>query len=228
MQVLGIDGCKGGWIGCVTDPDFKAVSVLSDTSLQRLIERGAAAWVVVDMPIGLSSTQSPRPCEVAVASWLNGKRASVFNTPVRAAVETADYTAAIRINLEASGKSIPPMSWAIVPKIRELDALVRSVKGTLIREGHPELSFALAHGHPILAPKKSALGACTRIGCLARHGLKIETFDLSELTPVAQTDDLLDATIMAWTAARLSRAQHLSFPEAAAFDAFGLPMQMVA
>lgn len=228
MRVLGVDGCRGGWVGCITDPELSAIEVLSDSSLRGLIDRSGADRVVIDMPIGLSENHHVRRCETEARKRLPGKTSSVFNSPIRAAVEAGDYTTANRINRAVTGKGIPPLSWAIVPKIREVDSVVRAAGADRIREGHPELSFAVASGAPILAPKVSAKGAFERLACLARVGLGAEVFDLGQLAQNAGFDDLLDAAIMAWSAARLARSEHLSFPEQAEIDACGLPMQMVA
>ena len=69
MKVLGLDGCKGGWVGIVTDPDFAAPRVVGGGDLAVLIAASGAAHAVIDIPLGLSET-GPRACDAAARGVL--------------------------------------------------------------------------------------------------------------------------------------------------------------
>ncbi|SCY76220.1 DUF429 domain-containing protein [Paracoccus tibetensis] len=228
MKVLGLDGCKGGWIGIVTDPAFAAPAVIGGSDLGTLIAASGAEVAVIDIPLGLSASEPARACDIAARAAMRGKAASVFNTPVRDALAADDYAAALAVNRRLSGKGFAKQAWGIVPKIREADVVARRCAIPL-REGHPELSFTLANGGtPILAPKSSAAGLFLRLQVLARLGLRLERLDLAGMPPGAAADDLADAAIMAWSASRLAGGRAALYPPTSTCDAFGLPMQMVA
>lgn len=228
MKVLGLDGCKGGWVGIVTDPEFAAPRVVGGGDLAMLIAASGAAHAVIDIPLGLSET-GPRACDAAARGVLRRKGSSVFPVPIRSAVAAEDYASACKISLRATGKAFSIQAWGIVPKIREANDVARTCRISL-REGHPELSFTLANDDQPLESKKSARGLFQRLKLLARLGLQPDKLDLTGLPDGAAPDDVLDAAIMAWSAGRLATGKAALFPPTPTptCDAFGLPMQMVA
>lgn len=213
MQVPGIDGCKGGWIGILTDPSFSAPRAIG-TCLAGMIAGSMAEVVVTDMPVGLSATESPRRCDVAARGVLRCKVSPVFNTPIRPVLEAVSYDDTSDISRRVTGKGLSRQAWGILPRIRE---------------GHPELSFALAdHGQPVPASKKSRKGQPLRLQILSGAGFRIENLDLANLPPRTALDHLIDAAIMAWSAIRLAEDRACLFPDTLLCDDHGLPMKMVA
>jgi predicted RNase H-like nuclease len=122
-------------------------------------------------------------------------------------------------------------AWAIVAKVREIDALLRadaSLRGRM-REVHPELCFAEWHGKPMSHSKKRAAGRAERRQLVDRHFggeafADVRTrFRASEVAD----DDILDAFAALWTAERVLRGDSRSVPEEPPIDAAGLPMEIV-
>lgn len=228
MKVLGLDGCRGGWVGVLTDPAFAAPRAVGGNDLDALLVESGPEIVVIDIPIGLSANEHARCCDIAARRAMKGKGSSVFNTPVRGILAATDYATALEINRSMSGKGFSRQAWAIVPKIKEADLVARS-RPTRLREGHPELSFTIANGgNPVLASKSTAAGLFQRLQLLAKVGFPIDRLDLSDLPARALADDLADAAIMAWTAGRLAKGKAALFPPTLTCDEYGLPMQMVA
>jgi predicted RNase H-like nuclease len=67
----------------------------------------------------------------------------VFAVPCREALEAETLEIAKRTNLAKIRRSLTAQTWAICPKIAEVDLFLRSELGkrALIREGHPEVCF---------------------------------------------------------------------------------------
>lgn len=226
-RLLGVDGCPKGWVGILEDAG--QLSIVGDASLGALLDKTKASVTVVDMPIGLSDTQPARPADLAARAALPGKASSVFNTPIRAAIFAQDQTEAQAISRAVTGQGIPPVTWAIVPKIREVDLALADRPGQVILEGHPEVSFAVANGGvPVRHRKISAAGMLARLALLRNEGIDVSCLEPAGLPSLASMDDLLDAAIMLWTARRASQGIALHFPEDTICDAHGRPMQITA
>src|SRR2546422_9712633 len=70
-----------------------------------------------------------------------------------------------------------------------------------VREAHPEVSFALLNGAPLLFAKKSADGEAER------RGLLNPIFGEIRGVPGAARDDVLDAYALLWSARRARRGK---------------------
>ena len=215
MTVLGLDGCRSGWVAVAIDGDgfvdaFIAKDVAEAESAGR--ERWNVSTIVVDIPIGLPDG-GPRQADVEARAFIGPRRNSVFPTPVRAAVTAPTYPEAVAASVEACGKSLSKQAWAIAPKIREVDAFLRSGESaTRILEGHPEVSFrAMANG-VLEHYKKSLSGLLLRRELLAGEGIALREGIESNL-PGCDLDDVHDAAAMAWTARRVERGEAWSLPD---------------
>lgn len=96
MRVIGIDGCKAGWI-CVAIEDDQAEHWVARRFEDVLLREPAADLILVDIPIGLleGGTEHRAP-DAAARRLLGGKRASsVFTSPVRPSI--------YRLRTEAGG-----------------------------------------------------------------------------------------------------------------------------
>ena len=119
-------------------------------------------------------------------------------------------------------------SWGIVPKIRELDAFLRSHPRLqpLVWEAHPEVSFRKMGGR--LAPlhaKKSPEGRLERQRLISTRFGSAYKQALGGLPPGGWAmDDLLDAFAVLWTARRIAEGRAVTLPSGPPLDAFGLRM----
>jgi predicted RNase H-like nuclease len=192
----GLDGCRGGWLA-VTLVDGLVEDVEVVGTISEVPDDGAT--VAVDMPIGLVD-EPVRDADAAARRQLPGRRSSVFNAPPRAVVdaylagEVADHAEASALAKRTIGKGITRQTWALLPKIAELDAAVR--EGRELIEVHPEVAYAEVVGKP-LPRKRTAVGITARTRVLERLGIGLPSrFDGRGCA----RDDVLDAAICAWVA----------------------------
>ena len=161
------------------------------------------------------------------------RTSSVFPVPVRSALTAETYEEANEKNRQASGKGLPRQTYAIMPKIREVDSLLRDSARArrVVREVHPEICFwALAGDSPMRHNKKTRRGFDERVAVLERfHPSAVGCFDeirtryrRSDLAD----DDILDAMALAITASA-NRAALRTLPKHPVEDSCGLPMEMV-
>lgn len=187
------------------------------------VAAGRLAALAVDMPIGLPDA-GPRACDLAARRRLGPRRASVFPTPVRAALGAPTYAEALARSRAADGRGLSRQAFNLLAKIAELDAVVRPELQDRVVEAHPEMAFARLAGRPCLDPKRTAAGRVERLALLHRAGLG----DLSSLRlPGAAPDDVLDAAALTLTAARVRDGVAERLGDGAR-DPTGLRMEVVA
>jgi predicted RNase H-like nuclease len=232
---IGIDGCRGGWFcvlldagghwSCQVAPDARAVGALA----------AAAGSVLIDIPIGLPDAgPDGRLCDREARQLLGrGRAASVFSAPARPVLAAASYPQALELNRQATGRGLSVQAWGIVPKIREIDALLRnstSLQGVL-RECHPELCFrALNDKLAMQYNKKKREGQQERLAVLEQYFPQCHAlFDhaCSEfLRRQVARDDIIDAMVCAVTA-RHGDGGYQTLPARPPRDGQGLPMEIV-
>ena len=160
----------------------------------------------IDIPIGLPDVD-PRGCDHAARELLGPRRSSVFPVPVRAALEVESYEAACDASEKQCGKRLPQQTYAILPKIREVDTLMRSSADLRERvfEVHPEVSFCFWNGRrPMEHPKQSGFGFLERLKLVQREFGDIAARIRRQVTRAAVADDdILDALAVVWTARRI-------------------------
>jgi predicted RNase H-like nuclease len=232
MPVIGgADGCPGGWISVERDTNTGECSAVLSASPADLLERSRhLAILTIDIPIGLTDA-GPRTCDLEARRLLGRRRASsVFPAPVRAALEGADYRDACARSAAACGKRLSKQAFAIMWRIKEMDALLRSEAGLQrkVREVHPEVCFAAWGGSPMSHRKSTVSGRGERL--LLVNQQFPNAFDrFRPLWRKAQVadDDLLDAFAALWTAERIIDGGARTIPELPPEDRFGLRMEMV-
>ncbi len=222
MRALGIDGCKGGWIAAIVDTggtrDWRVV-----TSIESAIALGGDS-ILIDIPIGLPDT-GRRACDLAARELLGAARSRVFldvRLPLLRFLAEDDYAAA-NLWAKSDGAGISRQLWGILPKIAEVDRLLRPDLQGMIREGHPELSFMRLNGGNVVPEgKKTRTGFAVRAALLGQAGFTgIEKW-LAELRGSgAGRDDLLDACALALSTQNPRRVECT-----AETDARGLRMDM--
>ncbi|MDH3638247.1 MAG: DUF429 domain-containing protein [Gammaproteobacteria bacterium] len=232
-RYIGVDGCPGGWFYFLHESGEYEFGVV-DHFVELVKPASAADMLFVDIPIGLRGRDTQeRLCDKEARKILTARRSSVFPAPARAVLNASSYTEAVDMNVNASGRKISKQSWAITPKIREVDEVVRSSETIrkIVREAHPEVCFwGLAGGEPMVHYKKTQAGFEERLGLLvnawshseeaaARAFLRYSGLKVSR-------DDVLDALVAMVTA--MQPREHLrTLPASPEIDDEGLPMEMV-
>jgi predicted RNase H-like nuclease len=204
---IGTDGCSTGWVTiAITDEGFAEARHFPDFA--GLVNAYADAAVIgVDMPIGLVD-DCPRRADQAARAFLSGQSSSVFNAPPRAVLAAKDYEDAQKRCRRATGKGFSKQSFAIVPKIIEVDAFVADPR---VYEVHPEISFRLMNDGKRLAHRKKTWGGLQRrLALLATEGIELPR-DLSDANHVG-IDDVVDAAAAAWSARRIASGSARRFP----------------
>ncbi|HVK24892.1 MAG TPA: DUF429 domain-containing protein [Actinokineospora sp.] len=211
-RVLGVDACKAGWIGVtLAGENTNAYFAENIRDLVAKVEaNGTVAVIAVDMPIGLPD-RGHREADTLARGVIGALRSSVFMTPTRAALDGVDHATASASNKKLTDKGISIQAFGLKPKLLEVDVWVRSADRRII-EVHPEVCFAALAGEPLTAGKKTWAGSEHRRRLLADAGIVLDG-DLGEAGRRAAADDVLDAAVAAWTAARYLRGEATSLPE---------------
>jgi predicted RNase H-like nuclease len=235
--VAGVDGCRAGWVVVLRDldaqiqlarvvPDFGAVLALPE----------APAVIAVDVPIGLLSTgrAGGRACEVLARQLLGARASSVFSAPTRTALAAFRSGSSYRTVSTANrggvvtAPGLSQQTFAILPKIDEVDAALVPAAERIVHEVHPELCFAEANGGtPMAHPKRKTAGRTERDALLGNLGFVSPLLLLGAKLPKGtKADDVLDACIACWTAERVARGAAIVTPSAPPTDACGLRMEL--
>ena len=238
MWVAGVDGCRAGWIAVLMRADDpRTHRIMTAPTLAGVIDAPEGpAIIAVDMPIGLPdrTSGSGRLPEQLIRPLLGQRQSSVFAIPSRQAVEAEDYGEACTI---AAATSDPPrkvsrQGFAIFPKIREIDALLRARPDLISRiyEVHPELAYWALNGRKALDRPKKVKGTPFEAGMALRRdlltgsGLLPDALIHAPPPRGAAQDDLLDALAGLTVALDLARGGGQSFPDPPGRDAHGLPV----
>ncbi len=183
--------------------------------------------LAIDIPIGLLEERQAggRACDQLARRLLPGRTSSVFSPPIRRLLDATEYG-----QVRQHGLSI--QAFGILPKIREVDALMTPALQRRVCEVHPELAFRSLVGAPMPHSKKTPAGREERIQALER----IEVFQTLRhtLDTVSATyrrsqigvDDFLDACVLAWVAVRIANAEATCLPAEPPIDQKGLRMEM--
>ncbi|MFE3447679.1 DUF429 domain-containing protein [Nonomuraea sp. NPDC059194] len=211
-RVLGVDGCKQGWIGIAVAAGQFAHAYFA-TQIDELVRLaamdGELEVVAVDMPIGLPD-RGRRQADVLARRAVGARWPSVFMTPTRAALEADDYLTAATINQELAGEGISRQAFALKGKLLQVDRWVGQTSRRVV-EVHPEVCFARLAGAPLPNRKTTWAGAEHRRTLLEGAGLRLP-HDLGTAGTMAGVDDVLDATVAAWTAHRVATGHAHSMP----------------
>ena len=221
-RVLGVDACKAGWVGIMLSDG--AVHPYFATAIGDLAEQAEASGpldvIAIDMPIGLPDV-GRRQADVLARKLAGPRWASVFMTPVRAALEEDDYAAATTVNLKVAGEGISRQAHGLRAKILQVDQWVRHAPQRIV-EIHPEVSFACLAGTPLEVSKTTWAGVARRQQLLAGAGIVLAE-DLGLTGEKAGVDDVLDAAVAAWTARRVVGGHAQPVPQPPEKFSDGLP-----
>jgi predicted RNase H-like nuclease len=225
MLVLGLDGCKTGWVAVALcggkDPEahyLPTIDALASLS-------ATADAVAIDIPIGLP-TNGPREADLAARKLLGVRRNSVFLTPAREALEADTHARATQVAMARRGTGISQQAYALRNKILEVERWLPQSPSP-VYEVHPEVSFAVLLGRPARAGKKTWAGMVERRNALEAAGITLDDID-GEATVRAAVDDMLDAAVAAWTAGRIASGTARSFPDPPELDSSGRQVAIFA
>ena len=233
--LMGIDGCRAGWIVAASDVHLSTLAFDLVPDLEPVIARveRAGGVIAIDIPIGLSDG-GPRDCDREARRRLGRPRgSSVFPAPCRAALRARDYRMACALSRRAGGVALSRQCFAIIGKIRELDVRMTPARQAFVREAHPELVFAVldGRGRGLVESKKTEAGERARRRLL--RGVAPD-FDPAAVRAglgrggVAR-DDVIDAVACLVAARRVASGTMLVLPEGPVpRDARGLRMEIVA
>lgn len=235
FTAYGVDGCRAGWFYVAIEPcgaiRWGVVPMLADL----VGSAGDLDRIFVDIPIGLPDGGEGRTCDREARRRLGRRGRSVFPAPVRAVLGIDTYEDTNRTSRLAAGKGTTKQTFAIAPKVQEVDTLLRRCPKArrLVREVHPEVCFwAFAGETPMRFPKKAKAKAGFRERAAVLSSLRSSTpDDISEIAREFRRkdvawDDITDAFVAAATASQpLERLR--SLPAAPESDCYGLPMEIV-
>jgi len=217
-----VDGCRGGWIVVLVEKQTAGVRPPCIKLCKRFDEVLALSpeptVIAIDVPIGLleAPQRGARECDRQARRLLGPRRSSVFSPPARN-----------QLNATAG---LSKQTLGILPKIVEVDRLMTPELQDTVHESHPELAFKSLTGKPMRFNKKTFAGRAARLKALGSpfpginrylaNGLK--DFTLRQIVP----DDLLDASVLAWTALRIAEKKAQRVPANPPVDNKGLRMEI--
>ncbi|MBW3669832.1 MAG: DUF429 domain-containing protein [Actinobacteria bacterium] len=208
MEVVGLDACRSGWVGVVLEDGVFAGAVVA-ASAEEAIASCSPTVVGVDIPIGTTAI-GRRACDVAARVFVGPRRHSVFPALPTSVMDAADYAEAAARCVAVSGQGLSKQSWVLVAKTREVAALRHHV-GVPVHEVHPEVSFRALAGEPLRWAKTTWNGLALRRRLLAEAGIVVP--DDVGAAGAAGPDDVLDAAVVAWSAARIAAGTASSLPD---------------
>jgi predicted RNase H-like nuclease len=202
--VVGVDGCKAGWVGVVLHEGVFSRAVLATNFGDLLNAVPTATVVAVDIPIGLPTMT--RRADIEARRVVGARSSSVFPTPPRAVVEAATYEEAGQRSRALIGRGISQQTFGLAKKILEVESC-RTDAGAALYEVHPEVSFWALAGPPLRAGKHSWTGQAERRTLLETAGILIPT-ELGRPGLIAAADDVLARR----RCCRLERTTHRKQP----------------
>ncbi len=222
-RVLGVDACRAGWVGIALPGDGQPagyVAPLIGDVVAAALAGGPLDAIAIDMPIGLADA-GRRQADVLARKALGPRWASIFLTPVRAALGAAGYQEASEASRRLAGEGISRQAFALLAKVADVDRWIRAAPARAV-EAHPELSFAALAGAPLSSRKSTWAGAAERRSLLERAGIVLPE-DLGRAGAQAAVDDVLDAAAVAWTARRVAAGSARSLPDPPERFSDGIP-----
>jgi predicted RNase H-like nuclease len=228
--VVGVDGTPGGWAVVIANASRTVVRKVA--SLSDILDASVDYDIIaIDVPIGLLDAYEVggRACDRAARKLLGRPRgSSVFPAPVRPVLAATSWgDACVRSRASAPhGKALTKQTFAILPKIKEVDALLQTrpeLRG-LVREVHPEVCFCELVGKPMTYRKTSAQGREERQRALAPSFPELPEIEKAGRDQRLPIEDILDATVACWSALRLAGGMGRSLPNVVPIDSVGFPM----
>ena len=231
MQLIGVDGCPGGWIAVTYDIAARTLTPQFHSSFQAVLGAYSDAEVVaVDIPIGLAESVSRRCDDEARRSLGPPRGSSVFPAPDPRLLGETVYKDALARSRSLNNKGISIQTFMICPKVAEVNGVMTPELQERVIEIHPEVSFWAAAGMRSMTYTKSKPEGYEERRAILARVLERPIWSREEARTVARPavpDDVLDATVAAWTARRVAEARAGRFPIEGERDRRGLRMEIV-
>lgn len=235
MKKVGVDGCKAGWLAAVKDSTGKVRLEVYPTISELWKAHKDADCIAIDIPIGFRTCEDgyeERLCDKEARKVLGQPRgSSVFVVPCREAIYKDTFEKASLVNHRFTGRKISRQTWAIMPKMREVDSFLQDHADAreVFMEIHPEVCFwGLAGMRPMKANKKEWVGTEERIAVLQAFLPEVKDLLLLGMTSLKGkilTDDILDA-LAALVTIDGEDGSLRTLPENPEIDSTGLSMSM--
>jgi predicted RNase H-like nuclease len=126
-------------------------------------------------------------------------------------VAVDDYRRASEISILQGAKGLSRQSFSLLKKTREIDDFCRG-SPVLFYEVHPELSFARLNAGVPSTSEKSWAGVMARRELLSQQGIVLDGFKGRDARR-ATRDDVLDASVCAWSARRITEGDFQRLPD---------------
>jgi predicted RNase H-like nuclease len=229
--LVGVDGCRGGWLVVVHAASRLDTRVFADwPALITGVPTGAL--VGVDIPIGLPATGSRR-CDLEARQRLKPPRgSSVFPAPVRECLREGTYSELSDSHRRIDGRGLTRQAYFLLPKIRQVDQYVMAdpSRQRRIHEVHPEVSFALWNrGAPMAHNKSKPAGRAERERLIdAVWPGERERLWAAVRGRGCGRDDLNDALAALWTVRRIAAGDAVRMPQESELDERGVRMEITA
>ncbi|MDQ6784431.1 MAG: DUF429 domain-containing protein [Actinomycetota bacterium] len=210
MKVAGADVWKGQWVVVVLDDgqfDHAFLSAAIDAAVGQVAD---AKVIGIDTPIGLPEPGKSRPADMQARKYVGRRWQSVFMTPAIDLLLSPSHKEANTLAKAQGWDGISAQTYALKRTILEVQPVAQ--RDSRVYEVHPEVSFVRANGGVTLRwPKSSWNGVALRRQILHGQGVVVPD-DLGE-PGAAGVADMLDAAIVAWSAARLAAGEAESLPD---------------
>lgn len=231
--ICGVDGYRGGWVAVEENLTACEISWRVVPSLRDIATGKSPPLIItLDVPIGLPDKGS-RACDLEARQLLGrGRMSSVFPAPIRPVLQASTHAKASAAGAAVDGRRLSIQTWAIIPKIREVDKFIRAEASlrARVREVHPEICFYFMAGkRPMQFSKRRRAGRDERSSLLvAEFGDVVDSALDDRRSLGCAADDLLDAFAALWTARRIAKGTAITLPALPPRDRYSLPMEMVA
>lgn len=230
VHVAGVDSIVGGWAVVISDRDLLSISKVG--RLTDLIEREPCPEIIaIDVPIGLPEQyqRGGRACDRTAREILGrGHASSVFSPPIRTALAATSWADACERsrNSGLNGRPVSKQTYAIFPKIKEVDDLLQSRPRLrdIVREIHPEVSFFELFGQKMRHAKSKLIGREERRSALQSYFADFPALEEAGRKVRIPFENILDATVACWSGLRLANGEGHSLPQVPPEDGLGLPM----
>jgi predicted RNase H-like nuclease len=227
-HIAGVDGTPGGWAVIIMQAGRSVIRKVA--ALSSILDGGTDFDIIaIDIPIGLLDAYESgvRACDRAARKFLGKPRSSsIFPAPVRPVLAATSWDDACVCSRASAphGKSLTKQTFAILPKIREVDEILqmRPELREVVRD--PEVSFCELAGEPMKYHKASVSGREERRRALSRSFPELHVIEKRGRDQGVPVEDILDATVASWSALRLAGGKGRSLPPAFPLDSTGLPM----
>ncbi len=227
--LAGVVPCPGGWL--IVPGKLQGISLFPDpgevvdTFVEVLDRKPSFEIIALAAPIGLptDATHGGRSCDREARKLLGFPRSgTILSAPPRWLLAEDDYAPAA---VKAGGLS--PITWTLLPRIREVDAEMQPYRQRTVYEVHPELSFHQLNGdRPLVKSKHLGVGRAERRALLEKKLPGIERA-LDSDTGRAKLVHRIDAAAALWTARRIASRSVLRVPDDPEWDDAGLRMEIV-